>query len=318
MGNPFGPQGMGPSGPASTRLDDVNVFLVPGQGSQVPGMLAPWLDQSGAAEDLAAWSAAAGLDLLRLGTAGDAEQIRDTAVAQPLLTATALLSARALDVEPDAVCGHSIGELAALAVAGVIPPAVAVALAAERGRAMAKAAAIRPTGMVAALGGDESAVREAAEAHGLELATVNVAGQSVFGGPVEALEAFAAAAPGGARVRRLETAGAFHTSAMAPAVPALAALVARVEAAPARCTVVANADGAVVQDPEKLLDRLVGQLTGPVRFDLCLATLAGLAPTRVVELAPGGTLAALVKRGLPGVPVVALRTPADLPTAVGA
>lgn len=294
------------------------LLLVPGQGSQTPGMLAPWLELPGAAADLATWSEAADLDLLHLGTAADANQIRDTAIAQPLLTATALLSARALDVVPDVVCGHSIGELAALAVAGVLDATTAVRLAAERGRAMAVAAASHPTGMVAVLGGNADEVLAAAAAHGLEVATVNVAGQVVLGGPVDALDAFAAAPPTAARVRRLETAGAFHTSAMSSAVPRLAELVAATTPGQPVCTVVANADGAVMSDGRELLDRLVGQLTGPVRFDLCLQTIAGLSPTLVIELAPGGTLAAVVKRALPGVPIVALKAPADLPTAVPA
>jgi len=285
----------------------VIAFLAPGQGSQTPGMLAPWLALPGATALVDAWSDAAGLDLVHLGTVAGADEIRDTAVAQPLLTATALLSAHSLMQRPDVVLGHSVGELAALALAGVIDATTAVRLAAERGRAMAKAAAEQPTGMAATLGGDEAAVLAGATALGLEVATVNVAGQTVFGGPIAALDTLAAEQPGGARVRRLETAGAFHTSAMASAAPVLAELVAELSPNAPTATVIANKDGAVVTDGRELLDRLVGQLTGPVRFDLCLQTLAGLAPTEVVELAPGGTLAALVKRALPGVPVTALK-----------
>lgn len=293
-------------------------FLVPGQGSQTPGMLLPWLDLPGAAADLATWSDAAGLDLLRLGSTAEADEIRDTAVAQPLLTATALLSARAVEIMPDVICGHSIGELAALAVAGVLDSTSAVRLAAERGRAMAVASAAAPTGMAAILGGDAAEVLAAAEAHGLEVATVNVVGQVVVGGPNDALDALGADPPAAARVRRLETAGAFHTSAMSSAVPRLAQLVAAITPGHPRCSVVANKDGAVITDGRELLDRLVGQLTGPVRFDLCLQTIAGLEPTRVYELAPGGTLAAVAKRALPGVPITALKTPEDLPAGVSA
>jgi [acyl-carrier-protein] S-malonyltransferase len=273
-------------------------------------MLVPWLALPEAETHLRDWSDAAGLDLVHLGTVAGADEIRDTAVAQPLLTATALLSARALPAPPEVVCGHSVGELGALALAGVLTPVDAVRLAAERGRLMAKAAAERPTGMVATLGGDDLAAREVAELYGLEVATVNVAGQTVYGGPVDALEAFAAAAPGGARVRRLETAGAFHTSAMALAVPGFAALVAELTPRDATVPVVANADGAVLTDGRALVDRLVVQLTGPVRFDLCLQALAARAPEQLVELAPSGTLAALAKRALPGVPVLALKEPA--------
>jgi [acyl-carrier-protein] S-malonyltransferase len=275
-------------------------------------MLTPWLDLPGAREDLAAWSAVAGLDLLHLGTAADADAIRDTAVAQPLLTATALLSAKALASRPDLVCGHSIGELGALAVAGVLTPVEAVSLASERGRLMAKAAAERRTGMAATLGGDERQIAETAMLFGLQVATVNVAGQTVYGGPVEALQAFANAAPGGARVRRLQTAGAFHTSAMAPAVPGFEDLVSAIAPRDARVPVVANADGAVLTDGRALLARLVAQLTGPVRFDLCLGTIATAGVTRVVELAPAGTLTALAKRGVPGASLTALTSPADV------
>jgi len=293
----------------------VNAFLVPGQGSQTPGQLLPWLAVRGAEHSLARWSEVAGLDLLQAGTTEPAEVIRDTAVAQPLLTATALLSARACTVEPDVVCGHSIGELGALAVAGVITEEDAVALAAARGRLMAAAAAAAPTGMAALLGGDESAVLARADELGLEVATVNVAGQLVLGGPVDALDALAADAPGGARVRRLETAGAFHTVAMAPAVPGFAALVADLAPRPARVPVVANADGAVVTDGRELLDRLVAQLTGPVRFDRCLATLAERGVARVVELAPAGTLTALAKRALPTAELLPLK---EIPVGVPA
>ena len=279
-------------------------------------MLAPWLDLPGARSDVEAWSSAAGLDLMHLGTHADAAQIRDTAIAQPLLAAAALLSARALDVTPGVVCGHSVGELAALAIAGVLEPAAAVWLAAERGRAMAEAAEVRPTGMAAVLGGDADEVWSLITALGLEVATMNVAGQVVVGGPAETIVVLAAAPPSGARVRMLATAGAFHTSAMSSAVPRLTELVAGLTPGEPRCPVVANADGEIVTSGRELLDRLVVQLTGPVRFDRCLQTIAGLGPTTVVELAPGGTLGAIAKRSLVGVPVIALTTPSALPVAV--
>jgi [acyl-carrier-protein] S-malonyltransferase len=272
-------------------------------------MLAPWLVVPGAIGDLRRWSDAAGLDLLHLGTEAPADVLRDTAVAQPLLTATALLSARSLPTQPGLVCGHSVGELAALALAGVLEQVEAVVLAAERGRLMAKAAAERPTGMAATLGGEPAEVEQAARELGLEVATVNVAGQTVYGGPVEALDALAAAQPGGARVRRLETAGAFHTSAMAPAVPGFSELVGELPARDAAVPVVANADGAVLTDGRVLLDRLVAQLTSPVRFDLCLQAVADATPSRVVELAPAGTLVALAKRAVPCVELLGLKAP---------
>lgn len=292
--------------PRAGRLSGVPLLLSPGQGAQAPGMLAPWLALPGTESALSRWSELTGLDLIELGVSADAEQVRRTEVAQPLLVATALLSGRALlaDVAPDAVCGHSVGELSALALAGVLTDEEAIVLAAGRGRLMAQAAAERPTGMAALLGGvaDEDALEEA----GLELATVNAPGQVVVGGALEALHAWVP--PAGARVRRLDVAGAFHTSAMASAVPGLSALIAGLEPRDARCDVIANADGAVLRDGRELVDRLVAQLTRPVRFDLCIAAMSG----RAVELAPAGVLSALLRRARPDLPVTALRTPGDL------
>ncbi len=273
-------------------------------------MLEPWLDLPDAPARLARWSELTGLDLVALGTTEPDEVVRATEVTQPLLTAAALLSGRALLAggSPDLVCGHSVGELSAAAFAGVLSDDEAVVLAAGRGRLMAEAARTQPTGMLALLGGelDEDDYRSA----GLELATVNVAGQVVLGGPTEALDAWAP--PKGVRARRLEVAGAFHTSAMASAVEGFAALVATLEPDDATCDVIANADGAVLRDGREVLDRLVGQLTRPVRFDLCLAAAAAAAATEAVELAPAGVLKALMKRALPDVPVTALRTQDDL------
>jgi [acyl-carrier-protein] S-malonyltransferase len=280
-------------------------------------MLTPWLALPAVADNVARWSETIGLDLAAAGTTWSDEAIRDTAVAQPLLTAIALLSARALLGEqlPDVVCGHSIGELPALAVAGVVTDDEAVALAALRGRAMAAATRRSPTAMAAVLGGDADEVRAAGALYGLEVATVNVAGQVVLGGPVKAIEALAALPPPGARVRRLDVAGAFHTSAMAPARADFDAALRALSPAAPRTTVIANRDGAAVGDGDELLSRLGDQLTSAVRFDLCLQTMAGLGVGGVVELAPGGTLTAVAKRALPGVELVALRTPDDLPAA---
>ena len=288
-------------------LIDVLLLLSPGQGSQSSGLLRPWLALPGARESLSTWSDLTGLDLLELGTEAGDDVVRRTEITQPLLTAAALLSGRALlsGAAPDLVCGHSVGELSALALAGVLTDDEAVVLAARRGAAMARAAAERPTGMTAVLGGvlDEEAVRVA----GLEVATVNATGQVVVGGPVEALDSFAAP---GARLRRLDVAGAFHTRAMASAASELASLVADLAPRNAVCDVIANADGARLRDGRELLDRLVVQLTRPVRFDLCLAATDGA--TAAVELAPGGVLTALVKRARPGLPCAALKTADDL------
>lgn len=269
-------------------------------------MLTSWLSLPDARTAVDRWSVLCELDLVALGTDADAATVRQTQVAQPLLTAAALLSGRALlrGRIPTQVCGHSVGELTALALAGVLTDDEAVTLAARRGRLMAHAAATRPTGMAAVLGG-ELDIDQLAEA-GLELATVNAPGQVVVGGPVEALDAWQP--PERARVRRLDVAGAFHTSAMAPAAAPFGALLAELSPRDAQCDVIANADGALLRDGRALLDRLVLQLTRPVRFDLCLAAAAG----SVVELAPAGVLAGLVKRARPDLTVTSLRTADDL------
>lgn len=279
------------------------VLLSPGQGSQSAGLLLLWLDLPGARESLARWSALTDLDLVELGTTAPAEVVRRTEVAQPLLTALALLSGRSfLDgTHPDLVCGHSVGELSSAALAGLLTDDEAVQLAAVRGRLMAHACDLAPTGMAAVLGAapTEEQVRDA----GLEVATVNAPGQVVVGGPVDALEAFA---PAGARVRRLAVAGAFHTAAMLPAVAGLTEAVKALQPGTAVCPVVANADGAQVTDGRELLDRFVVQLTSPVRFDLCLAALPDLP---VTELAPAGTLTGLVKRARPDLSVAGVGVP---------
>jgi [acyl-carrier-protein] S-malonyltransferase len=270
-------------------------------------MLRPWLALESARATVDRWSSLTGLDLVQLGTDAPADVIRRTEVAQPLLTAVAVLSGRALlaGADPTAVCGHSVGELSALALAGVLSDDDAVVLAAGRGRLMADAAAERPTGMAAVLGGDLRS--EELDAAGLELATVNAPGQVVVGGPVERLDAWTP--PPGARVRRLDVAGAFHTSAMAAAVPGFRRLLADLVPSDARCDVLANADGAVLRDGAELVARLAAQLTRPVRFDRCLAS-APAGPA--VELAPAGVLSALARRVRPDLAVTAVRTPDDL------
>jgi len=272
-------------------------------------MLTPWLDLPDARATVQRWSERTGLDLLELGTTATAEQVRATEVAQPLLTAVALLCGRAVlaGSAPTAVCGHSIGELSALALAGVMTDDDAVALAAGRGALMAQAAAVRPTTLAAVLGG--SVDEDELAAAGLEVATVNVPGQVVVGGPVDALQAWTPSS--GARVRPLDVAGAFHTSAMAPAVDGFRALVEQAPASDAVCDVVANGDGAALRDGRELMRRLVGQLTRPVRFDLCLQTLSAAPTAGAFELAPAGVLTGMAKRA--GIAVTAVKSPADLP-----
>lgn len=296
------------------------VIAAPGQGAQTPGFLSPWLDLPGFADRLTAWSGATGVDLIRYGTAAPAAEITDTAVAQPLLVAAALAAAAellgGLDQAPrlaPIAAGHSVGELAAGAIAGVIGPADAMRLVGVRGRAMAEAAAASPTGMTAVLGGSEPDVLAAIEACGLTPANINGAGQIVAAGTTEQLEKFAASPPGhGARLRRLAVAGAFHTRHMAPAVAALRAAAADTAVCDPVLLLLSNADGSVVTSGRDWLERVVQQVSAPVRWDLCMRTMAGLGASAFIELPPGGTLTGLARRQLPGLAMVALKSPEDL------
>lgn len=282
-------------------------------------MLSPWLAVGGVAARLRWSGTVTGVDLIRAGTEGGAEEIRDTAVAQPLLVATALAVAEELDLSAVAlVGGHSVGELAAAALAGALSPEGALAFVAARSRAMARAAALAPTGMAALLGvSDELAgpVDEALRRLGLTAANVNGAGQLVAAGPCEALDALAGELPPRVRLRRLSVAGAFHTEAMAPARAELAESCAGLPFADPKLRVVSNADGCIVASGAELRRRLIAQVSEPVRWDACMATMVELGVRAVVELPPGGTLTGLLRRSHPEVETVAVRTPEDLPAA---
>ncbi|GAA2714756.1 ACP S-malonyltransferase [Streptomyces luteosporeus] len=296
------------------------VLVAPGQGAQTPGFLTPWLDLPGVEDRLREWSAAIDLDLVHYGTNADADEIRDTAVAQPLLVAAALLSARQLfstgedlAAQVGASAGHSVGELAAAALTGVLTDEEAMRLVRTRGLAMAEAAAVTPTGMSALLGGAPEAVLPHLEKLGLTPANVNGAGQIVAAGTLEQLAALAEDLPEGTRKAiALKVAGAFHTHHMAPAVSALEAAVAQLSPADPRTAYVSNKDGGVVADGREVVTRLVGQVANPVRWDLCMETFKELGVTGILELSPGGTLVGLAKRALPGVETVALKSPDDL------
>ncbi|MER7048007.1 ACP S-malonyltransferase [Streptomyces jumonjinensis] len=290
------------------------VLVAPGQGAQTPGFLTPWLDLPGAADRIAAWSDAIELDLAHYGVKADADDIRDTAVAQPLLVAAGLLAASALgDVSPGAVAGHSVGEITAAVFAGVLDDAAALGLVRTRGLAMADAAAIAETGMSALLGGEPEQVIAHLEGLGLTPANVNGAGQIVAAGTAAQLAALAEDKPEGVRrVVPLKVAGAFHTPHMASAVEALKAAAAGLSPADPVLPYVSNKDGAVVDSGDEVIARLVGQVANPVRWDLCMETFAARGATALIEVCPGGTLTGIAKRALPGVKTLALKTPDQL------
>ncbi|MGW9401849.1 ACP S-malonyltransferase [Streptomyces sp. NPDC055642] len=293
------------------------VLVAPGQGAQTPGFLTEWLELPGAADRVAAWSDVIGLDLVHYGTKADADAIRDTAVAQPLLVAAGLLSASALgDVTPGAVAGHSVGEITAAAFAGVLDDTAALSLVRKRGLAMADAAAVTETGMAALLGGDPEVTLAHLEKLGLTPANINGAGQIVAAGTREQIAALEADKPEGVRrVVALKVAGAFHTHHMGPAVDTLAKAAEALTPGDPKLTYVSNRDGQAVASGGEVLERLVGQVANPVRWDLCMETFKELGVTALLEVCPGGTLTGLAKRALPGVTTLALKTPADLDAA---
>jgi [acyl-carrier-protein] S-malonyltransferase len=288
-------------------------------------MLAEWLELPGASAakaQISAWSDIAGLDLARLGTTATADEITDTAVTQPLVVAATLLANAELAKrgvlarKKTVVAGHSVGEIAAYAIAGVISADDAVKLAAVRGTEMAKACAIEPTGMSAILGGDEAEVLEALARLDLIPANRNAAGQIVAAGAVAALEKLAEDPPAKARVRQLATAGAFHTHYMASALDGYAQAVATTSASEPTTMLLSNADGQPVSSAADAMEKLVAQLTRPVRWDLCTETMRQLFEnaegSAIVEFPPAGTLAGIAKRELRGVTTRAIKTPADL------
>ena len=285
-------------------------LVAPGQGAQTPGMLEPWIQDPAAKLLVQQWSHEIGLDLVRLGTTADAEEIKDTANAQPLIVAAGLLGARALNKENNLafVAGHSVGEITAAALAGVINDLDAMKLVRARGIEMAKAAAIKPAGMAAVLGGDREVVLRAIADLGLVAANDNGAGQIVAAGDLDALSQLA---PEGARVRALAVAGAFHTSYMEPAVAPLRALAASLEVQDPKCGVISNKDGAVIRNGREILDRIVAQISNPVRWDLCMTTLTENV-SGALEVPPAGTLVGLLKRAAPIVETFALKAVADL------
>jgi [acyl-carrier-protein] S-malonyltransferase len=285
-------------------------------------MLSPWLELPGAADRLASWSKASGLDLARLGTTASTEEITDTAIAQPLIVAATLLAHQELtnrgllaggQFGPEiVVAGHSVGEIAAYAIAGVMAADDAVALAATRGAEMAKACAAERTGMSAVLGGDEAEVLSRLEQLDLVPANRNAAGQVVAAGMLTALEKLAEDPPAKARVRALNVAGAFHTRFMAPALDGYTAAAAGITTAEPTATLLSNRDGQPVGSAAAAMQTLVAQLTQPVRWDLCTATIREHNVTAIVEFPPAGTLTGIAKRELRGVPTRAVKSPADL------
>ncbi len=291
------------------------VILCPGQGSQTPGFLQPWLELDSFASVVSSLSEASGIDIAKHGTESDADTIRDTAVAQPLIVAASIASALELGSGFNAVAGHSVGEFAAAALAGILTPDDAIRAVSVRSRAMAAAAALEPTSMAAVLGGEQSVVLERLEQLDLYPANFNGAGQIVAAGSAEAIAALVAEGPAGARVIQLQVAGAFHTRYMESAVAELATFATELATSNPTRRIWSNQGGQEITDGQEYVDLLVGQVASSVRWDACMQSFADAGVTAVLEVSPAGALAGLAKRAMPGVEILALKTPDQLDAA---
>lgn len=290
-------------------------ILAPGQGSQSPAMLAPWCEDAALRSFVEETSAAIELDLMHLGTQAGADEINNTAVAQPLIVIAGFLGYRALGITPSLVAGHSVGEITAAGFAGVISEADALSLVRTRGKEMAEVAATTDSGMSAILGGERADVLAAITQHGLVAANDNGAGQIVAAGERGALEELASNPPAGARVRALAVAGAFHSPLMAAVRQPLQAHAATLSLHAPSMTILSNKDGAAMATGEEVIARIVEQVAQPVRWDLCMSALVSAGVTGVIEVPPAGTLVGLLKRNVPAIETFALKTPDDLAAA---
>ena len=296
------------------------VIVCPGQGSQTPGFFAPWLEIPAFKESIELASTASGLDLTTFGTISDADTIRDTAIAQPLIVSASLASFAALQAagleKVGGVAGHSVGELAAAAIAGVFDTATAMQLVTKRGSEMADAAAVSKSSMAAVLGGDRDEVVAHLVSLGLTPANYNGAGQIVAAGSIDAIAKLIETPLTGTRVIPLQVAGAFHTNFMEPAVAELANFATGIQTGDPSIALWTNKDGTVVSSGVEYLNFLVSQVSNPVRWDLCMDAMVAAGVTALIEVSPAGTLAGLAKRGMPGVETLALKTPDQIAAAI--
>lgn len=299
------------------------VVVCPGQGAQTPGFLIPWLDVPAFRSSIESMQAASGIDLIAHGTVSDADTIRDTAVAQPLIVSAGVATLSALfglegqvSNKIAGVAGHSVGEITAAVASGVFSAEQGIKFVKERGDAMALAAGLEPTSMAAVLGGDQSVVEARLAELGLEPANYNGGGQIVAAGSASAIGELQAEGPAGARVIPLQVAGAFHTRFMAPAVDTLANYAAGLTVSNPVSKLWTNAGGKSVASGEEFVQLMVNQVKSPVRWDLCMQAMVEAGVTALIEVSPAGTLTGLAKRSMPGIESVAIKTPDNLDAAL--
>lgn len=296
------------------------VVVAPGQGSQTPGFLEPWIAEPRFKEHLQKISDTIGIDLVEHGTVSDADTIRDTAIAQPLIVAAGMLALQGLiddngKLKVDGTAGHSVGEVTAAVASGILGEEEALRFVKQRSRGMADAAKLHKTGMSAVIGGGEDELLAKLKDLGLEPANFNGGGQIVVAGELPALAKLAEEPPAGSRVIPLQVAGAFHTHFMQPAIEPLHEVAASIWAADPIMSIWTNRSGDLVESGTTFVDLMVGQVSSPVRWDLTMAAMEKAGVTGIIELAPAGALVGLAKRGLKGVPTVAIKTPDDLAAA---
>jgi [acyl-carrier-protein] S-malonyltransferase len=301
----------------------VIVVVCPGQGAQTPGFLLPWLDVPAFRTSIESMQAASGIDLIAHGTVSDADTIRDTAVAQPLIVSAGVATLAALfglegqiSNKIAGVAGHSVGEITAAVASGVFSAEQAIKFVKERGDAMALAAGLEPTSMAAVLGGDQTVVEARLAELGLEPANYNGGGQIVAAGSASAIGELQAEGPAGARVIPLQVAGAFHTRYMAPAVETLATYAAGMTVGDPVSKLWTNAGGKSVTSGQEFVQLMVNQVKSPVRWDLCMQAMVEAGVTALIEVSPAGTLTGLAKRSMPGIESVAIKTPDNLDAAL--
>lgn len=292
------------------------VVVCPGQGSQTPGMLNPWLELPEFRAAVEQQQSASGVALIEHGTTSDAETIRDTAIAQPLIVATGVASMATLDLSgASGFAGHSVGEITAAVAAGVFSAEEGIRFVTERANQMAKAARAEKTSMAAVLGGEQEIVEARLAELGLEPANYNGGGQIVAAGSAEGIAALQAQGPTGSKVIPLQVAGAFHTRYMAAASASLAEYAETISVSDPRTNLWTNAGGKLISSGDEFLQLLVTQVKSPVRWDLCMQALVAAGVTGILEVAPGGTLVGLAKRGMPGIEAFALKSPENLDAA---
>ena len=296
------------------------VVVCPGQGSQTPGFLTPWLELPSFAQSLSAMANASGIDLMAHGTVSDADTIRDTAVAQPLIVGAGVATLAALQAEGlskfSGVAGHSVGEITASVAAGILSPEDGIRFVAKRGSEMAAAATKTHTSMAAVLGGDSADVAKYLRGLGLTPANYNGGGQIVAAGSAEAIAKLQSEPMEGTKVIPLQVAGAFHTSYMEPAVAEVAEFAKSLTPKDPEVQIWSNSNGSNISSGAAYLETLVSQVSNPVRWDLCMAAMVEAGVTGLIEVAPAGTLVGLAKRSMPGVETLAVKTPDQIPAAL--